>query len=128
MKAIITVDDEILITQVLKFQLSKHFDPSDVIIESVNEPEQTFDLIEDIAGMDIEVSVVIVDYQMPKMNGAQLIRLLLTKYPGIRYIMLSGQANEIVVNELRNEGLIDAFIHKPWDEHEMIELVKGYLN
>lgn len=124
MKAIITVDDDALITQVLKFQLAKYFDSSEMIIESVNEPEASFALIEDIRTYGVEPVLLIVDYQMPKINGAQLIRQLKTKYPEIKYIMLSGQANDVVVEELKNEGLIHAFLHKPWEESEMIRIVK----
>lgn len=124
MKAIITVDDDALITQVLKFQLTKHFDSSDIIIESVNEPEATIALIDDIRSCGVETVLIIVDYQMPKLNGAQLIRQIISKYPEIKYIMLSGQANDIIVNELKEEGLINAFLHKPWDEKEMIRIVE----
>lgn len=124
MKAIFTVDDDALITQVLKFQLSKYFDSSEMIIESLNEPEASFALIEDVRSYGVEPVILIVDYQMPKINGAQLIRQLKTKYPEIKYIMLSGQANDVVVEELKKEGLINAFIHKPWDESELIRIIK----
>jgi two-component system response regulator YesN len=127
MKAIISVDDDQLITQVLKFQLAKHFDPNEVIIESLNSPEMTEALVDEITKMGIDVALLIVDYQMPKMNGAQLIRVLQSKFPELRYIMLSGQANDIVVEELMNEKLINAFLHKPWNEDSLINLVKQFV-
>ncbi|MFN5910379.1 MAG: response regulator [Bacteroidota bacterium] len=128
MKAIVSVDDEMLITQVLKFQLSKHFDQNELIVETLNEPNLTGSLIEEIIAMGIEVPLVIVDYQMPKINGAQLIMELRKNYPKIRYVMLSGQANEVVVEELIEAGVIDAFISKPWEENELLRKLEALLH
>lgn len=128
MKAIVSVDDEMLITQVLKFQLSKHFDQNELIVETLNEPNLTGSLIEEIIAMGIEVPLVIVDYQMPKINGAQLIMELRKNYPEIRYVMLSGQANEVVVEELIEAGVIDAFISKPWEENELLHKLEALLH
>ena len=128
MKAIVSVDDEMLITQVLKFQLSKHFDQNELIVETLNEPNLTGSLIEEIIAMGIEVPLVIVDYQMPKINGAQLIMELRKNYPEIRYVMLSGQANEVVVEELIEAGVIDAFISKPWEENELLRKLEALLH
>ena len=128
MKAIVSVDDEMLITQVLKFQLSKHFDQNELIVETLNEPNLTGSLIEEIIAMGIEVPLVIVDYQMPKLNGAQLIMELRKNYPKIRYVMLSGQANEVVVEELIEAGVIDAFISKPWEENELLRKLEALLH
>jgi DNA-binding NarL/FixJ family response regulator len=128
MKAIVSVDDEMLITQVLKFQLSKHFDQNELIFETLNEPNLTGSLIEEIIAMGIEVPLVIVDYQMPKINGAQLIMELRKNYPEIRYVMLSGQANEVVVEELIEAGVIDAFVSKPWEENELLRKLEALLH
>ncbi|MEY3433241.1 MAG: hypothetical protein RL131_1177 [Bacteroidota bacterium] len=128
MKAIVTVDDEVLITQVLQFQLSKNFDENEIIIESINRPELTIDLVKELDSLGISTCLMIVDYQMPKMNGAQLIRQLKSVYPNIHFIMLSGQANSIIVAEMQEEGLVDAFIYKPWDENELIQLVKDKIS
>jgi CheY-like chemotaxis protein len=99
-----------------------------LIVETLNEPNLTGSLIEEIIAMGIEVPLVIVDYQMPKINGAQLIMELRKNYPEIRYVMLSGQANEVVVEELIEAGVIDAFISKPWEENELLRKLEALLH
>ena len=39
--------------------------------------------------------VVIMDYQMPKLNGATACRNIVAKYPGARVILVSGSPKEI---------------------------------
>jgi CheY-like chemotaxis protein len=128
MKVIVCVDDDALITQLLNFQLTKHVDSSKVMIESINDPERFFQLSEELEHLGVQLKLMIVDYQMPKMNGAELIRAIKTKYPSMKFIMLSGQANAVVVDDLVQEGLIHTFFHKPWNEEELMTVVNKYLN
>ena len=39
--------------------------------------------------------VVLMDYQMPKLNGATACRNIMAKYPGARIILVSGSPKEI---------------------------------
>jgi len=57
-----------------------------------------------------EVSVLVVDYSMPGMNGIELCQHL-SKHPG-KKIMLTGQADQHIAIKAFNEGLIDKFILK----------------
>jgi len=45
------------------------------------------------------------------------------KYPEIKCLMLSGQANELVTQQLEEEEVLDGFISKPWNEEELREKV-----
>lgn len=57
-----------------------------------------------------ELSVAIVDYDMPGMSGLELCRKL-SDY-GIRKILLTGIADEKIAVQAFNEGIIDAFVSK----------------
>ena len=57
-----------------------------------------------------EVSVVVVDYAMPGMNGLEFCKKI--KNSSIRTILLTGQADEKLAIEAFNEGLIDRYIQK----------------
>lgn len=61
----------------------------------------------------LEISVVVVDFDMPQMNGAEFCRQLrkLVKLP-IKVIMLTGEADTATAVDLFNDGLIDKFILK----------------
>jgi response regulator RpfG family c-di-GMP phosphodiesterase len=41
--------------------------------------------------------------------------------------MLSGQANDLIVQELSDEKHLDQFISKPWDEEKLYQVVRPIL-
>lgn len=57
-----------------------------------------------------EVSVVVVDYAMPGMDGLEFCRQL--EQTNIKKILLTGQADEALAIEAFNEGLIDRYVKK----------------
>ncbi|MCC5791964.1 MAG: response regulator [Legionellaceae bacterium] len=57
-----------------------------------------------------EVSVVIVDYAMPGLDGIEFCRRI--DNPNIKKILLTGQADEKLAIAAFNEGLIDRFVKK----------------
>jgi CheY-like chemotaxis protein len=124
--AIICVDDDPMITQLLTFQLRKWVDPLSTI-ETFTDPKKVMDTIDEIHELGMKVVFLIVDYQMPGLNGAQLILKIKEKYKDIHVVMLSGQANEVVVSQLQNETLLENFIAKPWNEAQLHEMIKPYL-
>jgi CheY-like chemotaxis protein len=126
--AIICVDDDPLITQLLSFQLRKWINPLTTIIETYVEPKNVLASIDEIYELGIRVIFIIVDYQMPGLNGAQLTRNIKAKYKNIHFVMLSGQANEVVVSQLKDEKVLDNFISKPWNEEQLHKIIQPYLS
>jgi CheY-like chemotaxis protein len=125
--AVICIDDDPMILQVLGFQMEKFLSHSDTIIELYTEPAMALRDIKDFVFEDIEILFVIVDYQMPHISGAKFIRALKETHPAIPCIMLSGQANSSQIEALERDGLLEAFLQKPWEESELkrsIELLK----
>ncbi|RUQ90432.1 response regulator [Legionella septentrionalis] len=57
-----------------------------------------------------EISVVVVDYAMPGMNGLEFCRRI--ENPNIKKILLTGQADEKLAIAAFNEGLIHRYIKK----------------
>lgn len=57
-----------------------------------------------------ETSVIIVDYNMPGINGIELCRKL--KSLPLKKILLTGEANDRLAIDAFNEGIIDCFIRK----------------
>jgi CheY-like chemotaxis protein len=93
------------------------------IIESFTDPKKVLGAIEEMKELGYDVPFIIVDYQMPDLSGGQLIRSVKEKYPEIKCLMLSGQANELVTQQLEEEEVLDGFISKPWNEVELREKV-----
>ncbi len=126
--AVVCVDDDPYILQMLGFQLSKVMDQKCTLIEYFTDPKKALDNIDKLVSQNIDIIFVIVDYQMPKMTGAELIRSIKEKHKELRCVMLSGQANSSSVNSLKEENLLEEFLAKPWDESELFDTILPLIN
>ena len=126
--AVICVDDDPHSLQMLSFQLEKIIDTKCTLLEYFTSPQEALDNFDDLLQEQIDVIFILVDFQMPGMNGAQLIRAIKLKKPDIACIMLSGQANTVQVAELEQDGLLTCFVHKPWDEATLFQVLKPIIN
>jgi YesN/AraC family two-component response regulator len=125
--AIVCVDDEPLIVDILYFQLKKLFKSETTIIETFTDPLEVEEGIEKLVQYGVDVIFMMVDYQMPKLNGAEVIRTIKSKYPNIKFYMLSGQANYEVVDQLIEEKLLEQFILKPWSQKDLENALRDFL-
>ncbi len=66
-----------------------------------------------------DVSLVISDYSMPRMNGLELLGMVKSSHPHILTIMLTGQAEMQVAIQAINEAGVYKFIQKPWDDEDL---------
>jgi CheY-like chemotaxis protein len=126
--ALVCADDDPIVLQMLGFQLEKIIDPQVTICEFFTSPEEVLPGIDQLKGQGIETLFLIVDYQMPKMSGADLIRQVKGKYPQIKCLMLSGQANAIHVDALADENYLESFLPKPWEEGDLFQLLGPVLS
>jgi len=124
-KAILSVDDERIILESLKFQLTKHFQ-NEFLLEFAESGIEALEIVDELINDDIELLLIISDYLIPKMDGEELIKIVKNKYSKINVVMLTGQANSTVINELLNSGLLNEVILKPWSEEELIKIIKTY--
>lgn len=123
--AVICVDDDPYILQMLGFQLEKYIESRSTVIEFFTDPLEAIKNIKQLVAEKIEILFVVVDYQMPNMTGAEMVRSLKDLFPDMKFIMLSGQASAIHVDDLVNDNLLESFVSKPWDEKELYSLTEG---
>ena len=117
--AVICVDDDPYILQMLSFQLEKIIDTKCTLIEYFTNPNDVIENMNELVHEDIDIVFILVDYQMPQMNGVQLIRSIKNINPKLECVMLSGQANSVQVAELTQDNLLTEFIHKTCDEKDL---------
>ncbi len=125
--AVVCVDDDPYILQMLGFQLGKILDQKCTLLEYFTDPSEALLNIDHLVDEKIDIIFIIVDYHMPQMTGAQLIRSIKEKYPSLKCVMLSGQANPVSVDSLVKDKLLDSFISKPWDEEVLFNAVRPIL-
>ncbi|NOR70058.1 MAG: response regulator [Methylomarinum sp.] len=63
--------------------------------------------------------LMISDFKMPRMDGAQLLKQVKSRYPKIIRIMLTGYADTDAVMGAINEGAVYKFILKPWNDDDL---------
>lgn len=82
-------------------------------------------------GLDIlereAVDLVISDMRMPEMNGAQFLEQVHEKWPDTVRILLTGYAEASAAIDAVNKGKIYHYISKPWEEADILLLVRQAL-
>ena len=68
---------------------------------------------------EAETHLVISDFMMPVMNGAEFLREVKARSPETIRIMLTGHANTDAVMGAINEGAVYKFILKPWNDDDL---------
>ncbi len=63
--------------------------------------------------------LMISDYMMPVMNGAELLRKVKKNYPEMIRIMLTGHADTDAVMSAIKDGAVYKFILKPWNDDDL---------
>ena len=125
--AVVCVDDGPYILQMLGFQLTKIVNQKFTLIEYFTDPKIALASIDELIGEKIDIIFIVVDYQMPKMTGAEFVRSVKSRHPDLKCVMLSGQANRISVEELQKDQLLETFIGKPWDEEVLFNTLRPIL-
>jgi response regulator RpfG family c-di-GMP phosphodiesterase len=70
------------------------------------------------------VDLVISDMRMPEMNGAQFLEKVRDKWPDTVRILLTGYAEIAATIDAINKGQIYRYISKPWDDHDIVLVVR----
>jgi len=122
-KAIICVDDEIIILDSLREQLQKHFG-DDYIYEIAESAEEALEILEELDDDGVEIAIIVCDWLMPGMKGDKFLLQVDLKYPRVVKVLLTGQANQESVDKL--EELADQFtlVPKPWNKDELISVIR----
>src|SRR4051812_47463840 len=72
--------------------------------------------------LSLDIHVIIMDINMPEMNGAEATRIIKQEKPGIRIIVVSMLSDPAVVNRLLKLGA-DAFINKDAGKAELVRAI-----
>ncbi|WCL49586.1 response regulator [Leptospira sp. GIMC2001] len=122
-KAILFVDDEILILFHLKEQVSRHFG-NEFRYETAINTNEAWEIINALSLEKIDVLIIISDWLMPEIHGDTFLKEVHSKYPEIRKVIISGHADIKNLEKLKEDIQLEGFLRKPWSEEELISLVE----
>ncbi len=73
------------------------------------------------------VDIVISDMRMPEMDGAQFLQQVRARWPGTVRLLLTGHSDVNSIIDAINRGEIYRYITKPWDDNDIVLLVRHAL-
>lgn len=107
---ILFVDDEPNVLSALR----RIFRRENYLVDTAMSGQEALQLMKDNA-----YQLVISDYKMPSMNGAEFLKRVKALHPATIRIMLTGQADTGAVLGAINEGAVYKFILKPWNDDDL---------
>jgi CheY-like chemotaxis protein len=112
---ILCVDDEPHVLAGMQLNLRRDFD---VLIATSG--ELALGLLE----VHPDVSVIVCDMRMPKMNGAALLAAVRARFPDVTRVLLTGQADMSAAISAINDGQIFRFLTKPCDRDALLTALR----
>lgn len=121
---IICIDDEPLVLDSLKIELRKFFD-NNCLYEFANSGEEGLEIVTDLEQENPDSKkIVISDWWMPGMKGDEFLIAVHEKYPQIVTIMLTGQASEAAIADVKEKANLFRCIRKPWEYEDLMNLLQ----
>jgi len=112
---ILCVDDEPHISSALR----RIFDMAGLSVMVAASASEALNLL-----AENEVHVVLSDMHMPEMNGADFLAQVRIRWPHIMRLMLTGTTDSSVAIDAINKGEIYRYLAKPWDNDELVCVVR----
>ena len=111
---ILLVDDEKNILNALK----RLFVPLHYTVLAAQSAQEGLDLLD-----NNPIDIIISDMRMPEMDGAAFLKIASQKWPNTKRLLLTGHSELNSAINAINEGKIDFYLHKPWENEQLIKIV-----
>jgi diguanylate cyclase (GGDEF)-like protein len=112
---VLCVDDEPMNLELLERSLRRRFE-----VLSAAAPDHALDLMRSRP----DIAVVLSDFRMPTMNGAELLAAISRLRPEARRVLVTGYADADSLIASINSGQIHYVVRKPWKHQELHQLLE----
>jgi response regulator RpfG family c-di-GMP phosphodiesterase len=123
---ILFVDDEFYVLQTLKAILRRDFLEYHLLLAQGG--ADAMKMLEEIPSEERSQLIVFSDWLMPGIKGDELLVMIAEKYPHTINFLLSGMINQEPSKDVFEKGKIKQIIQKPWDNSQLVELIKSSIN
>jgi two-component system response regulator HupR/HoxA len=110
---LLVVDDEPLNRELMRRILSRTYD-----IQEAEDAEEALSLLEREA---TGIAAVVCDQLMPGRSGTDLASDVRSRWPRIRFVLITGYDDDPEVDRARAAGLLDQVMAKPWRGAALME-------
>ncbi len=123
-KAILCVDDEAIVVLSLKQELTSCFGDR-FIYEGAMNAGEAMEIIDELVGEGIVVILIITDWLMPGIKGDEFLVKVRERHPGIKSIMITGQADDAAIERAKRLAGVSAVLRKPWSKDGLIGVIRA---
>lgn len=109
---VLVVDDEIAVSRLVKMMLR------DLDVTQVFTAKDGKEALELLGEMQESVNIVICDWNMPHVNGLEVLKQIRTVDPDLPFLMLTARADISSVKEARDHGVSD-YLRKPFSAEQL---------
>jgi signal transduction histidine kinase/FixJ family two-component response regulator len=123
---ILILDDEETLLYSLRSLLESAY--TQINIEIASRAQEAWEIFEENIEIYKEPAIIIADQLMPGMKGDEFLIKAHQRFPLAIKILLTGQATASQVGNALNKANLFAFIEKPWNKEDFIQIIKKGLN
>lgn len=123
---ILCVDDEVFILETLERQLKRAF-KNNYIYEFAESGNEALEIIEELSQNNVDIIVIVSDWLMPGLRGDDFLITVHRNFPNTINIILTGQGDEAAIERVQEQANLYRYLHKPWENDELIEVIKSGL-
>ena len=123
-QAILCVDDEAIIVMAMKEEIKRHF-KGRFVYEMACSASDGIRIVDQLSGEGIRLILVISDWLMPGMKGDEILSEVRRRHPEAKTIMITGQATPDALERMKNDGLANSIILKPWQSKDLIGKIEA---
>jgi len=121
-KVVLIIDDEFIILESIKIQLSRFLNDDDYTIECATSGDEALSIINEYHTNNVNIDLIITDYHLDDMTGTEIINYLHDKFPNSKKFILTGESENKIEHSNQNIA-INGYLPKPWD----FEILKSYV-
>jgi DNA-binding NtrC family response regulator len=123
--AILAVDDDIMVLNSLRMQLERNF--ANHVLEFAQNVDEAIGVIDELRKNQVKLIVIVSDWIMPLKNGDVLAKYVKSIDETVKVVVLSGKLEESKVESYISSNTIDRVVLKPWDEANLMEIIKSVI-
>lgn len=123
---IVCVDDEKIILNSIKAQLKENYG-NQFIYETAENANDALEIIDELMKVINTKIIIISDWLMPVIKGDEFLIRVHKKYPRAIKILLTGQADELAIENSIKQANLYKCIRKPWLKTELLTTIDSGL-